>query len=195
MSRAGAFKRDGGFTVVELLVVLAILGVVFAVFSMVLSTSVRDSGEVREDAVLQGEVRAAVDRLAQDLRQAYTGDTTSPIETMTATQLTFLSPDRATPLHNRRISYRLQSGTLERAMATSTNTGGPPWTIPALGSYQAQVSSVRNSTVFTYFDVTGAATTAATNVASITVTVKVSTKTSTAREFTYSTSIALRTNE
>ena len=140
---------------------------------VVLASTVRDSGEVREDAVLQGEVRAAVDRLAQDLRQAYTGDTTSPIETMTGTQLTFLSPDRGTPLHDRRIAYRLSSGTLERASATSTNTNGPPWTIPALGSYQPAVASVRNATVFTYFDVTGATTATASNVASVTVTVQV----------------------
>jgi prepilin-type N-terminal cleavage/methylation domain-containing protein len=185
-------RPGDGFTVVELLVSLAILGVVFSVFAVTLSSTIRNGGEVREDAVLEGEVRAAVDRLAQDLRQAYTGDTTSPIETMTATQLTFLSPDRATPLHNRRISYRLLNGSLERASATSTNTNGPPWTIPALGSYQPQVSSIRNTAIFTYADLTGAPATTPDGVASVTVTVKVATSTNTAREFTYTTSIALR---
>jgi prepilin-type N-terminal cleavage/methylation domain-containing protein len=193
--RALAAACRAGFTVVELLVSLAILGVVFAVFALVLSSSIRQSGEAREDAVLQGEVRSAVDLLAQDLRQAYTGDTTSPIETMTATQLTFLSPDRGTPLHDRRVSYRLSSGQLQRALATSTNTNGPPWTIPTLGTYSAVVGSVRNATLFTYFDATGAVATSAANLASVTVTVTVSTATSRNRLFTYSTSVALRSGQ
>jgi prepilin-type N-terminal cleavage/methylation domain-containing protein len=190
-----ALRREHGFTVVELLMSLVIIGIVFAVFSMVISTSVRDSGEVREDAVLQGEVRAAVDRLARDLRQAYTGDTTSPLETMTATQITFLSPDRATPFHNRRISYRLVTGKLERAQAISSNTNGPPWTIPALGSYVQELGSVTSTTAFAYYDLTGAVATAPGDVDSVTVTVKVATNTNKTREFTYSTSIALRTNQ
>jgi prepilin-type N-terminal cleavage/methylation domain-containing protein len=194
-SRLSAKLRgERGFTLTELLVSLVIIGIVFTVFLVVLTNTIRDSGEVREDAVLQGEVRADVDRLAADLRQAYTGDATSPIETMTGTQLTFLSPDRQTPLHNRRISYRLTSGTLQRAFATSTNTNGPPWTIPALGTYVNEFGSIRNATVFTYFDSNGVATTTPSDVSSVTITVQVSTKTATSRLFTYSTSVALRTN-
>jgi len=189
-----AKTTGGGFTVVELLVSLVILGVVFTLFAVVIGSAVRNSGEVREDAVLQGEVRSAVDRLAQDLRQGYTGDGTAPILTMTGTQLTFLSPDRSTPFHNRKISYQLSNGQLERAIATSTNTSttGPPWTIGALGPYAPQFGSIRNTTIFTYFDGDGATATTAANVDSVTVTVKVSTNTAKARQFTYSTSIALR---
>jgi prepilin-type N-terminal cleavage/methylation domain-containing protein len=195
MHRSTACLRSArGFTVMELLVTLAIIGVAFTVFAVVISSTVRNSGEAREDAVLQGEVRAAVERLATDLRQAYTGDGSSPIETMTATQITFLSPDRATPLHNRRISYRLSSGVLERAQATSSNTNGPPWTIPALGPYMREVGSITNTAVFTYFDVTGTATTTPADVASITVTLNVATETAESRVFRYATSIALRTN-
>ena len=67
--------------------------------------------------------------MARELRQAYTGDTTYPIQTATATTLQFLSPDRATPFHNRHIAYRLASGgQIDRAMTTSTDTDGAPWT-------------------------------------------------------------------
>ena len=185
----------GGFTVVEMLVTFVILGVVFSLFALVLSSTLRNSTEVREDAVLQGEVRASIDMLAQDLRQAYTGDSTSPIEKMTATELTFWSPDRATPFHNRRISYRLLNGDLQRAQAVSTNTNGPTWTFPSLGPYSRTVGSVRNTTIFTYYDDLGAVTSTATDVASVTVTVTVSTKGSKSRLFTYSTSVALRAGE
>jgi prepilin-type N-terminal cleavage/methylation domain-containing protein len=190
-----ARRATDGFTVVELMVSVAIIGVAFAIFAAVFASTIRNSGEVQNGAVLQGEVRAAVDRLAQDLRQAYTGDTTSPVETMTGTQLTFLSPDRGTPLHLRRIAYRLSSGALERAIAVSSNTNGPPWTIPALGPYARQFDSVKNTTLFTYFDSDGLTTTVPADVASVTVTVKVATKTQPARQFTYSTTVALRTNE
>jgi prepilin-type N-terminal cleavage/methylation domain-containing protein len=190
--------RSGGFTVVELLVSLAIVGVVFTVFAVVISNTVRDGGEVREDAVLQGEVRAAIDRLAQDLRQAYTGDGTPPILQMTGTQLTFLSPDRTAPfqsIRNRKIAYQLSSGQLERAIVTSSDSDGPPWSFGALGPWSPQFGSIRNSTVFAYFNADGGTATTAADVDSVTVTVKVSTATSTARQFTYSTSIALRAGE
>jgi hypothetical protein len=114
---------------------------------------------------------------------------------MTGTQLTFYSPDRATPFHNRKVSYQLSSGRFERAMATSTNTNGPPWTYGSLSAYSALFGSVRNSIVFTYFDSTGGTATDAADVASVTVTVNVSTAASAARQFTYSTSIALRAGE
>ena len=192
---AGDRSGSDGFTLIELMVSLTIIGIVFTVFVMVITSTIRNSGEVREDAVLQGEVRAMVDRLAQDLRQAYTGDGSAPILTMTGTQLTFLSPDRSTPFHNRKISYQLTSGRLERAMAVSSNTNGPPWTIGALGAYAPQFGSIRNSTIFTYFDATGATATTAANVDSVTVTFNVSTDSSKNRVFTYSTSIALRAGE
>jgi prepilin-type N-terminal cleavage/methylation domain-containing protein len=187
--------RSAGFTVTELLVSLAIVGIVFTIFAVVISSTVRHGGEVREDAVLQGEVRASIDRLAQDLRQAYTGDGSAPITQMTGTLLTFWSPDRATPFHNRKVSYQLSSGQLQRAQATSTDTDGPPWSIGALSPYVTQVGSIRNSTVFTYFNAAGGTATTAADVDSVTVTVTVSTATEASRLFTYSTSIALRAGE
>jgi prepilin-type N-terminal cleavage/methylation domain-containing protein len=185
-------SREDGFTLVELMVAMVVIGIVFAMFSVVLSATVRHSNEVRENTVLQGEARAAVDRLASDLRQAYTGDDTSPIQTMTATQLTFLSPDRGTPFHLRKIAYRLTGHDLERATALSTTTTGPPWTFPSLGSYAKQVGSITNTTLFTYFDAAGAATTTPADVASVKVTVTVATATAATRLYTYTTSIAPR---
>ena len=186
-------RRDqDGFTVIELVISMVLIGTIFMIFSVTMGSTIRNSSEVQEDAVLQGEVRATVDAIAKDLRQAYTGNGTPALETMTGTQLQFLSPDRQTPFHLRRIAYRLVSKRIERASATTTNTGAPPWTFPALSSYTKQVGSVVGSSVFAYYDAAGAVTSNAADVAGVTIRVTVATPQSPNRQFTYATSVALR---
>jgi prepilin-type N-terminal cleavage/methylation domain-containing protein len=186
--------REGGFTLTEMLVTMTFLGVLFAAFALVVGSGLRHSKQVEESSTLQTEVRAAIDHLARDLRQAYTGDDAAfPIESISGTQITFLSPDRAEPFHLRRISYRLQNGELQRAEAVSSDTDGPPWSIPALGSWSTQAGSIRNSTLFTYLDEDGAATATASDVRTINMTVAVATLAEPARQSTYQTSVTLRT--
>ena len=174
---------------------MALIGVIFMIFSIVMSSTIRTSSEVGEDAVLQGEVRSAVDGLAKDLRQASTGNGTAPLEKMTATEIQFFSPDRATPYHLRRINYKLSGKTLKRASSTSTNTGAPPWTFPAsLSVYSLQVGSIVNSDIFKYYNAADppVQTTDPTDVASVSIKIVVATKGSPNRQFTYATSVALR---
>jgi prepilin-type N-terminal cleavage/methylation domain-containing protein len=188
-------SEQDGFTLIELVISMAVIGIIFMVFSVVMGSTIRTSTEVQEDSVLQGEVRATVDTIAKDLRQAYTGNGTPALETMTGTQLQFLSPDRKTPFHLRRISYRLTGGQIQRAMATSTNTGQPPWTFPALSGYLKQVGSVKNAAIFAYYDANGAVTTNPGDVAGVTITVVVANAQAPGRQFTYATSVALRVNQ
>jgi prepilin-type N-terminal cleavage/methylation domain-containing protein len=183
---------EGGFTLVELVISMTLIGVVFAIYSVTMSSTIRTSTEVQENSVLQGEVRAAVEGIARDLRQAYTGNGSPGLETMTATQIQFLSPDRATPYHLRRINYRLSSGKLERAIATSTNTGSPPWTFPALSTYVTEVGSVVGTTVFSYYNAEGTQTTTAADVAGVKIKVTVANAQAPSRLFTYETSVGLR---
>jgi type II secretory pathway pseudopilin PulG len=177
---------------------MAVLGIFFAMVSMVLSMAMRHSGEVQEQSVLQSEARAAVDAMAADLRQAVSGDAANPpaaaIETMTATTIQFLSPDRATPFHMRRIGYQVVGGKLDRRLSTSTNTTGYPWTFPALSAWATQVGSVKNTDVFTYLDSSGAVTTTAANVSSVTIKLVLAAKANASRTTTYSTSVTLRAN-
>lgn len=183
-------RRQAGFTVIELLVGMLMLGILVAAFSALFGSTIRHSSEVEEQATLQVEARAAVDRLAQDLRQAYTGDGSAPIESIGPTEIVFLSPDRQTPFHLRRVAYRLTNGRLERAEAASTDTDGPPWSIPALGPFSVQVRSVENTTVFTFFDEAGAETAdpAAVHTVGITLTVASSPE----RRSTYGSNVTLR---
>jgi Tfp pilus assembly protein PilW len=162
-------SSESGVGMIELLVGMIGLALVVAAWSGLMTTTVKTNGRTQELSALGTEVRAAIDMLSADLRQALCNGTTTPVTTSTGTQLTFYSPDRATPFHLRQISYRLSGGQLERAFATSTNTDGPPWTIPALGGWAKQVGSVTNTAAFTYKDANGASTTNPTAVASVNV--------------------------
>jgi prepilin-type N-terminal cleavage/methylation domain-containing protein len=184
--------ESAGFTVIELVISMALIGVTFAIFSVTMSSTLHTSGQVRENSALQGEVRAAVDAIARDLRQAYTGTGNPALETMTASQIQFLSPDRATPFHLRRVNYRLSTKRIQRASATSTNTSAPPWTFPSLGPYIDQVGSVVNTNIFAYYNASGVQTTTASEVAQVTVKLVVANPQNPARQFTYATSVALR---
>jgi prepilin-type N-terminal cleavage/methylation domain-containing protein len=191
-------RRQDGFSLVELVVAMMLLGVVVAAFSGLLSATVRSSGRSQELSTLQTEVRAVVDRLAADLRQAQCNGTTPPITTASGTQLTFYSPDRATPYHLRQVAYQLTgtapNGELSRRFATSTNTGGPPWTIPPLGAWDKQLGSIVNAAPFTYKDETGVATSDPTKVASVNVALTVAPRTGLGgANVTYQTNIDLRT--
>ena len=194
--RLAPARGQSGFTLTEMLVAMIFIGVLFAVFATVVSSTIRHNDEIEEQTVLQAESRAAIDQIAQDLRAAYTGDdTVAPIESLSATQVTFLSANRTTPMHLRRVSYRLSGGTLQRRQAISSDTDGAPWVIPALPSWETRVQRVVNSTVFTYYDEDGVVTNVPANVATVGITVKVATATSSTRQFTYQSSVSLREGE
>lgn len=196
-------RQEAGLTLSEMLVVLAIMGIILAALVGVLSMSITQSSQIQEQSLLQTEVRATVDTLARELRQAYTGDANYPIETATATTLQFMSPDKAAPFHNRRIAYRLAGGQIDRAMTTSTDTDGPSWaglawstfvSIPA-GTWSKQIGSVVNSAVFAYYNKTGTLLTGAitpSSVYRVEITVTVATQAASTRQYTYSTSASLR---
>jgi prepilin-type N-terminal cleavage/methylation domain-containing protein len=185
-------RREDGFTLMEMLVTVIVTGILFTAIMGSISSVMHWGGEVQERSVLQTEVRGAVDRLAADLRQAYTGDATPLIDTAGATSLVFNSPDRSTPLHVRKISYQLVAGELQRAVATSTNAGSGPWTFGLAGPWEAQVGSIVNTTLFTYLDAAGAVTTDPARVKSVAITVTIATKNARTRQFTYRTSVTLR---
>jgi type II secretory pathway component PulJ len=194
-------RDERGFKLIELLITLVMMGALFAMFSQLFTATVKHSHEVQEQTSLQTEVRGVVDQLAEDLRSATNGDTTTvPLESMGASSIRFLSPDRVSPYHMRRIAYRLNGHKLERAVTTSTNTGAPPWTglawtTPPSTAWVSTLGSVQNTNLFTYLDANGTATTTAANVRNVTINLTVSTSTSQGRQFNYSTSSTLRSTQ
>jgi prepilin-type N-terminal cleavage/methylation domain-containing protein len=187
-------RGEGGFTVPELLVGMVILAIVLVGFGQVLMNTSKTSNRVEEQAMLQNDVRFALDRLTTDLREATNAHQTSPVGTATPTTLTFDSPDRSTPFHLRRISYRLNAGRLERSTTTSTSTGAWPWTFPVTpGPWIPQLSSIQNGSVFTYYDQNGVVTTDPNAVHSVRVTVSVQPKQTQAAASTYTALVTIRT--
>ncbi|HEV7133037.1 MAG TPA: prepilin-type N-terminal cleavage/methylation domain-containing protein [Gaiellaceae bacterium] len=166
-------RAERGFTLVELLATMAIMSIVLVVFAQVLITTSNTSSRVEEQATLQNQVRASIDRLTTDFRQATNTDGTSPVESVSGTTLTFDSPDRMTPFHLRRISYQLVNGVLSRSVTTSTDTDGWPWIWPAAGPWQEEVGSVTTTTPFVFLDANGAPTTDPNAVRSVRVTLAV----------------------
>lgn len=191
--RALRCRRDDGFTVVELVEAMALLGILTATVAIVLTSMVRQSDDVREQNLLQTELRPAVDRLAQDLRQAYGGDGVVPVVSMSATGLMFLSPDRADPFHLRRIAYRVSGGVLERSLETSTDTDGPPWNFGPSGGWEQQSEArIVNTDVFTYYDAAGAVTAVAADVRKVAVKLVAEAPTTPGRSVTYATTVTVR---
>jgi prepilin-type N-terminal cleavage/methylation domain-containing protein len=187
-------RGDGGFTLIETIVTMAIMGIVLSVFGQMLLTTSKTSSRVEEQATLQNEVRVAVDRLTMDLRQATNANGTSPVESLTSTSLTFLSPDRLTPFHLRRISYQLVNGQLQRSVATSTDSDGWPWVWPAAAAtYYPEVGSVTSTSLFTFYDDAGVVTTSPADVRSARISVTVAPNQKQGGSASYSALVSIRT--
>ncbi len=187
-----------GFTLVEMLTVLVVLTFIGMAFAAMFSSVVNHSATIADQITLQTEARAALDRFASDFRQAYTGDPapvtpTYPIESVTSgTAIQFLTPDRASPFHLRRVSYRISGGVFQRADAISTDTDGYPWSIPSLSSYRNLVGSITTAAPFTFYDKNGATTTTASAVRQVRIQFTVQTKTG--RATTFSENVTLRSD-
>jgi prepilin-type N-terminal cleavage/methylation domain-containing protein len=187
-------RSERGFTVTELLIAMVVMAIVLMGFTQLLMTSSKTSNRVTEQAMLQNEVRVAVDRLTTDVRSATNANGTTPIESLSSTALTFVSPDRGTPFHLRRISYRFGGGVLDRSITYSTDTDGWPWVWPATsGMWVEQLGSITNAAVFAYYDANGAQTTDPNAVRSIRVSVTVAPAQAQGGSTTYSALVAIRT--
>ena len=189
-------KLDGeqGFTVIELAVAMAIMGVLVGAFGQMLITTSKSSARTEEQATLQDLARTSITGLTRDLREATNTLGTSPVESLSQTTLTFDAPDEATPFHLRRISYRLVGGELDRSVTTSLNTGNAPWQWPnTAGPWIATLDSITNGSIFTYYDATGATTTDPTAVRSVRITLAVAPRQNQGGTSTYSALISIRT--
>jgi hypothetical protein len=161
---------ERGFSLTEVVVVCALLMVVLVPLLRYFDSAVSGATELQTSIQLDADGRLTVDRLARELRQAYTGDPTRAPVTVAADGLgiTFYSPQPTTPFRLQRIDYRLQAGQLQRASRTSTETGcadggttcvgyGPPWHFASESPGPwVPVMAARTTAAFTPVTVNGA---------------------------------------
>ena len=153
--RWAAMEREGGFTLIEMLIVVVLVGIMSAMFAATLSAVITRSTAVQEQNTLQTSVRASLNQLVSDVRDASYGDTTVPIISYTSSSIAFYSPDRLG--HMRRIKYWVGGTSADwymyRQVTTSTNKNGPPGTgiSSDTGPGETLFDSIRNpTTVFQY---------------------------------------------
>ena len=128
--RIAAIKREGGFTLIEMLVVMTLLGITMAMFAGTFSSITNRSSQVQGQNIGMTEVRGALNQIVNDFRDASYGPKATPIisDPSNHSLFSFYSPDRMQPAHMRRIKYWVQGTSLMRQVTTSTNMDGPPWT-------------------------------------------------------------------
>jgi type II secretory pathway pseudopilin PulG len=155
-------RDEDGLTMVELVVTMGLLSIILGLGMTFVNLGTKNAADLEERNALQGQSRLVLEGIVRELRQATSGDAAvATIETSQPGTLTFLSPDRATPWHVRRISYRVNNNKLERKVDVSTDTDGVPWVIPATATYIPVLDAVRNTDPFSYRDTNSAATTTA----------------------------------
>lgn len=164
------FNRSArGYTIVEMLVVIAVTAIVIAVITNSILSFYRANTNTLEQAVQVDEARRGVDRMVRDLREAaYADDGTYPLVAMSSTSVTFYS-DVDRDYSAERVRYWLSGSVLRKGVVNATGTP------PAYNSADEQVSViseyVRNSaqgvSVFRYFNASSTEVTAGTATTSI----------------------------
>lgn len=136
-------RRQDGFTLVELLVTVSLLMVVLVPTLLTLLRAQTGTNDLRKLTEARALTRAAMDQMTRDLRQAQRGGPTlPPVLAISGDGLTFLSPDKSTPMRLRKITYAITTtGTLTRSQVSSTNSGSAPWTFPATTPVAAVVTT------------------------------------------------------
>jgi type II secretory pathway component PulJ len=149
-------SRESGFLLVDLLTATVLLSIMFALFSSLMVSIVSRNGTINSQADLSTEARSALDTMAGELDAAICNGNTQPVTAASGTAITFTAPDRRQTYHLLQLSYALAGHTLTRQQTASTNTNGPPWTMGTTPPAALNVESVVNSTVFHFYDSSGA---------------------------------------
>ena len=159
--RAGGGRAPRGFTLVELLVALAILAFVTGVVYEMYLVQYRNwiSQDLRSEMLQRA--RVAINDMTRDVQMAGFRPQVDPVNTASATEFTFEFQNRKLPAQpvgftkDRRITYRFDAGNnriMKRIQSWNTaNAGADKYTTNAEEVYLDNVTNL----AFTYYDRTG----------------------------------------
>lgn len=154
----GHAARSRGFTLVEMLVVIAITGLMMGTIGRMIALFYKDNGYALEETQAVQSARKSVQDAASDLREAtYGADGSYPIASVGTSTVTFYANadgDAAVE----RVRYYLSGTTLYRGV---TQPAGSPQSYAGQSeSVSLVIPNVRNGTstpIFTYDDSSGSA--------------------------------------
>jgi MSHA biogenesis protein MshO len=158
-------KLRRGFTLVELVLIIVVIGILGSVITPVALASLRANATILGVAITIDKVRYASDRLAFEIRELSSGS----ITTLTATNFAFSRIDYGTTATTRTV-------TIDQTAPTIIVTGGISqnqcdglvrlnYSTPVISpAYVPTLTNQMCSLAFAYFDQTGAVTTVAGNV-------------------------------
>lgn len=140
MQRAGSLQEARGFTLIEVVLTIVLVGIVAGVAAVIImqGTSAYSTGRSRLEA--HEQARFALERMAREVRQIRSR-AAAPVDdilTMTPAGLEFID------LGGTQVGFRLSGSTLER------REDGGPWQVLATGI------TAPAGALFTYFDAAGA---------------------------------------
>jgi Tfp pilus assembly protein PilW len=123
-------RREDGFTLTELLVVLPTLTLVLGGISVMMVSLLRWNAQTNEQLTLQETVRPTLDAMMRDLRSTMPPSIGGiGLLSASSSSIVFYSPDWAfaqsgttSPFHLREVAYQFSGGGLQRNVVTSTNT-------------------------------------------------------------------------
>jgi prepilin-type N-terminal cleavage/methylation domain-containing protein len=134
MSRSSAAAGDGGFTLVELLVTMLVMGLIAtAIINLAIGTFT-DTATITNRRDVFAEGRTALDRLAKQLRQGESVNTTASTSS-TVVFSTYINNAAAT------VAWRAQGSSAPYKLQESRNGGT---------SYATVVDALSSPVVFTY---------------------------------------------
>jgi prepilin-type N-terminal cleavage/methylation domain-containing protein len=147
---------DSGYSLIELLVVIILLGVVGSIITTTLVSGMRSTRQTQNRAYSTENVQAQLERIARDIRVA------DPIRAASATSITLDNMRGAGPGCVRE-TWALSSGNLVRTAITFSAWAScsvyPATATPTSTVTQTVVSSIANGStpIFAYKDASGAA--------------------------------------
>ncbi len=158
-----AFRAEGGFTLVELLMTMLTSLVVMSAIVMMLTTSLRNQDRINKRVDANQRVRPVMTHIIQELHSACIAPRMTPIigngtaSGSTATQISFLSKSGATVTPTPELHVISLGGTtLSESVYPATGGTQPgPWTFSSTASSSTQLLtqvSAPASGMFQYYD-------------------------------------------